>query len=305
MINYMTSRILILLLTFSHLSCFSKVEGSDIEYIKVISLGDPDSISLYNKGVTLEEYLYYKPEDDSLVHSVFNETDAVYNYVLISRTSNQGVNDTINKLIALLKWRPNGFVDSTKISNLYDGGAYCGPTLYVQLKEGKAIHYYSFILGSNDTLREFSDLFFRLNSSGSQKQSLKMDAKDRDSVAVSMLKGLGYYDEMPTPYIGISCDSTVDPQRIFGTWRTVSTKYAVDSSTYSKLTINRDGSVKIDRLVRGNLRSTFLATFNLDKKKNLLVLSSKGNRRHYKVLKLTESCLEYQDRSHVIRYNRY
>jgi hypothetical protein len=274
------------------LGCSTKDRVDDIIYIKMLTEGSADSITVYNKGVTLHNFLYYEPQKDSVVYRFIQKADPLQYKTYVGRFENSQYMDTILNLVSFLRDYRNGHLPPPK----YDDPMYCGATFYVEFKDQKGIHYKTFIT-EGDTLSQFSDFFHRLESLPWQRKVVGNNILNEDREIVDVMKGVGTYNEIETPYIPLPCEKGIKLELLYGKWKTIGGQHENANISYWTNSIDKGGSWKIERINKGISKPGYVGNIiSIDNDFSIKVKSKHGIAA-LKILNLTENCLEYRNES--------
>lgn len=302
----MKAYLLLILAATLRLNCLHKQNKEGLSYVKIFTIYPPDTVTAYNKGLGIANYAYYNPQTDSFLYRELRDTDPtglnLNQYKTYTGILNNPVYvDTMLNLLQALSKYKNGKIPEDHP----DGGTYCGPEFYVEYRDGKGEHFNLFILENNDTLDQFSAFFHRLPSLSWQKKLVSNNIVKADTEVVTAVKKLGLYEKQQTPYIPLPCEPGIDKNKIYGSWRMVNNGHW-EPDTYYKTTFKRNGTCSFEHIKAGV--STSRGTpqrFILSTKQDTLILKIGTSR--CRVLKLTETCLEYAgiDRlKYMVRCNR-
>lgn len=302
----MRYHLILILLIVLHLGCSTNHYEDEVEYIKIITFSDADSVTLYNKGRGLFRYLYYNPKKDSVILRVpvHIHSDTVTYKTSIGQFNNKRYLDTLLSAVKTLRRESVGVVPDR---SGYSGDAgYSGPTFYFEFKDKHGLFYYNFQLDINDTLNRFSDFFHRLDELSWKRGTVKNSLINSDSETVTAFKRLGVYEKIDGHYVPLPCESGIDFSKIYGNWRSVGNKYNWELKRYLKLTLSNNGTFSFVRLPTDSSSIIVSGTFILNAKRNTVTLNRNQSKRIYKILKLSETCFEYIDveKSDTIRMDR-
>ena len=289
---------IVLLILILNFNCRHNV--SDFSYIKVFIWNSADTITAYNKDLGVASYAYYDLNKDSVVYRDLVSVDPNRYETYIGQLQNQHYVDTIRNLLRVLQRHANGLLLDTVPS----GATYCGPDFYVEYRDEKGEHFHDFILvGGSDTLDQFAGFFGRIPSLPWKRKLVSNSLVNSDTEAVSAMKKLGEYDKWETPYIPMMCDSTIDKTKIFGSWRVIrigKNRF----NNYQKLTFERNGIYKYEKIKEGISSFAVSGTYKLNPKNNILTVNTGENKLTFKVLRLTDSCFQYMEREKPERITR-
>jgi hypothetical protein len=289
---------LVILIIISFTACQPKSRKLEVSYFKVLNTGYADSITPYNKGISLGDYVYYDAENDSLIcRYLANGNSGRYN-AFTSNLSPIWLDDVYNA-IGFLKQNPSGLLPVPHEDYLY-----CGPTLYVEFEDAKGIHYYAVQMGINEALDRFIKLFFELRNLAPHRTAVEASFRDGESEAVEAWSNLGKYQERKI-YIPLPCKKGVARSKIPGVWRLVS-KYDADINTYSTLTITTDGKYHFGENYDEITKIYETGTIIVHTKDNRFDLKTPTRIESFVILNLSENCFEYtnDDGSRHFRYDR-
>jgi len=275
--------------------------SSEYNYLKILSIAKTDSITELNKGLTLYNYLYYKPENDSAIFRFVQSTDPeIYNTYKGSFRKKEYA-DTLAMLISLLKHHKNGVLPIS----IDTGAVYCGPELLVEYLDSKGLHYHSFTLGENDTLSFLSDFFHGLENLPWEKEIINNKQVDETNEVVNVLKGLGIYDSIVMPYIPLPCKTGIDIDKLNGSWRTIGDKYNDATFNYWINRIDSSGNWIIDRVIEGKTTRQYIGKVKSIKDYKIKI-ESESKLTTLEILNLTDNCFEYRhtESKHVWRLDR-
>lgn len=291
--------------------CKSRSGLDAVEYVKVYTTYDADSLTTFNKGVTTFQFFYLDTDNDSLIfrysHIGYERNDSVFPMERITLTGkvSDTVNlDKLNRLLVLLQHHSDGNVNKP---SRHDNWIYCGPSYIVEIKDAKGLHNYNFTLDDNDTLDEFSYFFERIPDRQWGLHQVDNSILNGDSVVVDLYKRLGIYDSLPAPFLGKVCEMEVDFSAIDGTWRSINTLRNVDSNTYYRLIMASNHNYHFEQFKKGTLfQSSIPGKFKINQNDTSFELNWKNEKRKYLITKLTSDCFEYKepDRRYVYKYSK-
>ncbi len=287
----------LIILSFSVLffTCSTKQKSDTIDYIKIITFCSPDTVTLYNKGLGLENFVYYEPAKDSLIYKELIDIDTIKHKTYIAKLEGTNYIDSFINLVNALKKYGNGTIaDTTQHGNDY---AYCGPIFYVEYKTNKEIHYKYFMIDKDQAFNRFSHFFFHLREYPLKRKFVDNKLVNGDKEMVAAMVRLGKYERMEVPYIPNTCEDGVDHKKIFGSWRAVGKEFNY-KDIYLKLTFTPNETCFLRHVNRGVEKSKKgEGKFFIDKKDNILTITAMetGEVFKYWLLKVTDSCLVMKD----------
>ena len=301
----MRDHLILILLILLQLGCSTKHYKDEVEYIKIITFSHADSVTPYNKGQGLFNYLYFDPKKDSVILRipVRIESDTIIYKTSIGQFNDYLYLDTLFSAVKKLRREHVGIIPDR---SGYGDAGYSGPTFYFEFKDKDGLFYYYFQLDGNDTLYRFSKFFHRLDELSWKRETVKNRLINSDSETVSAFKRLGVYEKIEAPYIPLPCESSIDFSKIHGNWRSVGDKHNRDLKRYLKLTLSKNGTFSFVRLPTDSSSIVVSGNFILNAKRNTVTLSRNQSKRTYQILKLSETCFEYIDleKSDTIRMDR-
>ena len=175
---------------------------SKADYLKVVVVGNSDSITEFNKGISVHYYAYFDLKTDSVICRTVKAITPVYQFEnLTGRIKKLNQNDTIKQLIIALKKYPTGIMQSTFDSRIGSTDAFDGLEFYIEFKEDGKRYFYYYLQGDLDEdIRNFEHYFFNLDKHNEWvKKSIPDNLFDADSIAVATAKQLGLYDKREIP----------------------------------------------------------------------------------------------------------
>ncbi len=189
------------------------------EYIKIIDFWPTDSVTVYNRGYGLGNYLYYEPQRDSLTYRnlIYIKNDSIKYETFVTNLKGSHFDDSLNILIEALGKYASGYTYDTTD----DGATYCGPTYYIEYKKGNKITYYGVAYGDNDTLNRFCDVYSKTDFTDLKRTYINNSLIHAEREVIGALKMLGEYDKLPEPHIPQACNGGIEKQKIVGTWRQI------------------------------------------------------------------------------------
>ncbi|MEJ8842149.1 hypothetical protein WG954_07090 [Lacibacter sp. H375] len=296
----------LILLIALHLSCSTSHYKDEVEYIKIITFSEADSVTLYNKGEGLFRYLYYDPKKDSVILRVpvRIDSDTVIYETSIGEFNNSRYVDTLLSAVKTLRRENVGIIPDR--SGYSGDGGYSGPTFYFEFKDKHGLFCYYFQLDINDTLNRFSDFYHRLGELPWKREQVENNLINSDTETVSALKHVGVYEKLEAPYIPLSCGPGIDFLKVYGNWRSIGNEHSREQSKYLKLSLKKDGTFSYGWVPTDSSSIIVSGTYRLNERNNRLTLDNNQSKRIYQILKLSETCFEYVDvkRSDTIRMDR-
>jgi len=293
---------LILLLCFS---CHTKGGLDDVAYIKVFSIGRADSVTRYNKGMGMYQYILYHPGSDSLLLrtplSLEEKSYATYAGLLNS----QKVRDTFEQLISALRKYPHPITFDTTNT----GDTYCGPDYYAEFRDSEGIKYYNFIYGTDEELNRFSDFFDRQPRLKWKGKKVSNNRVDVDREVVGAMIRLGVYQSFPAPYVPLACDSSIDKAKLPGAWRPLTVFSEGNEKNYTRFTLGKEGKYRTEKIRDGDVTLEGEGTYTLSQDGTLFTMTSEGKTARYQVIRLTRTCFEIKlldelGNEYTARYDR-
>lgn len=235
--------------------CSDKQQKPDIEYIKVMTLCDADSVTIYNKGLDAETWARYEPQTNSLIYMTREGLDTAHHEAFITYLYGTAYKDSfLNVVKALQKYKEGNIIDTTLLD--------CTQPVYVEYKMNNKVYYHYYQQG-DDTLLEFKSFFSSLFMRPIKKDFFDDRSINYQSEAVNAMKNVGDYQKMADPYIPISCADGLDKSKIYGTWRSVHKNFNY-KDTFTRMTITLKDSCFFEHIHDGNARKRSSATkFNL------------------------------------------
>lgn len=290
----MRNHLLLILLILLQLGCSTNHYKDEVEYIKIITFAEADTVNLYNKGQGLFRYLYYDFRKDSVILRVpvRIEQDTVIYKTSIGEFNNSRYIDTLLSAVKTLRSENVGIIPDR--SNSGDAG-YSGPTFYFEFKDRYGLSYYGFQLDINDTLNRFSDFYHRLDELPWKRKTVANSLINSDSETVTAFKRLGVYEKIDPPYIPLPCEPGIDFSKIYGNWRSIGNEYNRELKRYLKFTLSDNGTFSFVRVPTDSSSIIVSGTFRLNVKKGTVTLDNTQSKRIYQILKLSEDCFEYID----------
>jgi len=277
----------IIILAAGLLGCSSN--SGKYEYVKILSICKADTVTDLNKGLKLFNYLYYNPANDSAALRFVQSVDPVGFNTYSGFFRKKEYADTLALLISVLKQHKNGFLAYAIDSD----ASYDGPVLYVEYADSKGKHYNGFALIVNDILSILSHFFHRLAKLPWEK--VKIDSKNIDETneVVNVLKGIGRYDSIVTPYIQLPCKTGIELDKLYGSWRTIGDKNNDATLKYVINKIDRTGTWIMDRVDNGKTDRIYIGKIKSIKNHKIQVESVHGVAT-LEILNLTANCFEYR-----------
>ncbi len=235
--------LVVALIIFTLICCTNKEEVAKISYIKVLTEGSADSVTLYNKGLGLDNFLYYEPQKDSAVLRLFDESEPFKYKTYIGKFNNKKYLDSLLALINFLRLHGSGYITP---DSLPKNSTYCGASYFVVYKDEKGVHGNGFLL-DRDLLYQFDNFFHRLPSLPWKRKIIDHEVVDGDYEIVNAVKQAGVYDSIETPYIPVHCQNGIDVSKIVGTWRTMGDLQGNNQTNYSKVTNLKSGKYFVEK----------------------------------------------------------
>jgi hypothetical protein len=273
------------------LGCFRNNREVDFDYIKVIYSG------YGNSG-----YAYFEPAKDSLIYQMTYAEDTHAHQTLEGRIANSKFLDTFIHAIRTLKQYKDGSI-SIPIS---DESFYCGPSIYTEFKDEKGIHFYTYIVGINDTLDQFFHFYENLQNLPWEKRRVKNELVNLPSEKKSANSKMLPTFEKGTFYTALPCGNGIDATKLYGSWRSVSDSLFRTKDGYVKLTIQKNGVCIFKRMFNDSAQYSHVGNVSLNRKNNSLVFTEYGRDYRYTITQLCDNCLQYrsEDELKIIRFDR-
>lgn len=277
-----------ILIFFLLAGCSSR--ETDYSYIKIFSIDRAAKVTSYNKGMSINNYLYYSPSNDSVFLKYMQDSPDSFNYYTGS-FKDLSYTDTLYNLISYLSYasseKPSTFIALNHEGIVDDG------TL-IEYKDSKGIHYKLFKNENlNDSIRKAIKLIHKLETSKWNKTKVN-DTQFNDTIeVVNFLKGLGVYDSLLAPYVPLPCLSGLQMEKILGRWRTIGDRYNDATLKYWVDTIDSSGNWFIDRVTKGETKRRFTAKI-VSIKNNIIKVKSEHGITTLEILSLTDNCFEYK-----------
>jgi hypothetical protein len=291
--------------------CKPKSGLDAVEYVKIYTIHDADSLTTLNKGVSTFQFFYLDTDNDSLIfrdsHISYERNDSVFPMKritlagLISDTVNL---DSLNQLIHLLQHRSSGNINNPEFFN---GRILHGPHYFIEIKDSKGIHNYDFTLDDNDTLENFSYFFQSISLHNWNLNQIDNAVLNGDSVVIDLYKRIGIYDSMPEPYLGKDCAQEINFSEINGTWRSINTIHDVDSDNYYLLKTTNKQSYHFEQFKNGKfIQSTIPGQYKINQNDSSFELIGKNKNQKYLIIKLTTDCFEFKEigRNRLFKYSK-
>jgi hypothetical protein len=276
----------------------------DIAYIKVLTEGSADSLTAYNKGLGLHNYLYYEPQKDSAVLRFIKNWEPEEYKTYIGHFNNESYKDTLLTLVSLLRNYSNGHLPN---QDLVSGTvSYCGASFYVEFKDREGVHNYSFYT-VNDTLSQFDNFFHRLVSLPWKRQVFKDTIVDGEKEIVNAVKGTGRYDSIETPYIPTPCHAGIDVSKIYGSWKTNWYESPRENQTnYYKSTISKDGGYVFEKIKDGIAKTIYTGKMSINLNDSTFTIKTQKEKYKWHIVSISDSCFEFwtNDAKKINRLNR-
>lgn len=271
-------------------SCSTRKDYSDVEYVKIYSIYNTDSVNDYNKGLGIYWFLKYNFKNDSVISRYAQDRDIDVFKTYAGRFNNNAYIDTLYEAVKFLRKFPEGEIqlgDST--------ATYCGPILNMEFKDDKGVHYYTF--GTLDTpLINVHSFFSNVNELNWEKRLVNNNIVDSDKEAVNTAINLGYYNKREVPYVPITCDDGIDMNKIYGEWRSTGNKENRETvNTYTKETFTKNGKYYYEKIKSDTSIYLFSAKFTVDYQNKMIVLDNNISLKKLRVVKLTDECFEFED----------
>lgn len=286
----------LLLLVVIYHSCIERRPKSGIEYIKAMAFGHADTVTLYNKGITMETYAYYNLRSDSLFY-VTKEGDCnPLPEAFTSTLSGTAYRDSFLYIVdALLKRKKGNIIDTTY--------HYCNQPIYVEYKIGDSI-YYHYYLDTNDTLNSFGQLFSGFFLRPVRKKTIDIETMNFEDESVNAMKNVGEYAKMEEPYIPVKCSDYIDLKQIYGSWRTINKRFSY-KDRFMKLTFTNKGICFFENIKNYKTWKKYpIAKFRLVPQQNSINTNTNGEINNIKILKLTDHCLVIELNNKIQEFNR-
>lgn len=281
----MKKSIFVIILLLGIMGCSNN--SRKYSYIKIFSIAKADTVTELNKGLKVYNFLYYNPDNDSVVFKFVQSIDPDTFNTYQGHFRNRKYADTIALLVSLLRHYNKGFlqyeIDSTAM--------YSGPELYVEYSDSKGLHYNSFII-NNDTLSNLSNFFHRLESLPWEKVLTNNKIIDETGEVVKMLKGLGTYDGLVKPYVSAPCETGIELDKLNGSWRTIGDKYNT-TLNYLVNKIDSAGNWLVDEVNENRIVRKYTGKIKSIKNYKIQVESEHGLTT-MEILNLTDNCFEFR-----------
>lgn len=277
--------------------CSLKRNKNNINYIKVIAFGEADTITRYNKGIGLDVFAYYEPETDSLLYISKNRIDTSNNGTFSARLQGTLYRDTfLNIVKTLQKLKPGNSVDTTFV--------YCIDPIYIEYSVDNKVYYHYFIQ-NGDTINNFCNLVFNFSHRSLKKRDLSDRLSAIDTQGVNAMKRVGEYDKKEEPYIPVSCDSSINKEKVYGSWRLTYQGFNHKNS-FTKATFSKNGTYLFEKVREGiGHKRQEILNFSIRSRDSLFIVTTKGQESRLTILKLTDSCFFLKkENNEVIMFNR-
>lgn len=258
-------------------------------YIKILTITKTDSVTDLNKGLKTENFLYYSPESDYAIFRFARPAEPETYHTYTGHFRKKEFADTIASLVSLLKHNKEVFVPVSLDTN----GMYCGPLFYVEYSDSTGLHYNKFIIDRNDTLDNFCDFFYRLEELSWHKELVNNTTVDETGEIVKMLKGTGSYEKIVKPYVPLPCEKRIEPDKLYGSWRTIGDEFMDTSYKYDIYKIDKSGLLTIFKVENGKTTQEVVVKIK-SVKGNLIETEYKQKITILEIINLTDNCFEFR-----------
>ncbi|MGB4772827.1 MAG: hypothetical protein WBP58_15285 [Chitinophagaceae bacterium] len=289
----------VILMCFAGLSC-KKSSTAEFEYVKVMTVFQTSQITQFNKGYKLDDYFLFdalageaKFRVSKLNYSSSTgyypaDPDTIFYYQGEFQTARYL--DTLNMLVSVLKRDKNGPITTPEYP---EGALFCGRTYFTEFKDKSGTHFHIISAHNNDTLKMFEKFFLRLRERGNWSPNAVANDFINDSVEmVQILKGSGYYQELPLLYFPPKCDSSVDFGLLYGKWRTEGDRY---TGRYWLQTIDSSGNWIFDRIYEDSISRKYIGKIKSVQIKDKVVrVRVKGKFIDVEMLVLSKTCMKFR-----------
>ena len=185
----MRSLTVIVLFSASFLACSRSRSSNRIDYIKVLKEGSSATVTDYNRGIGLDQYLFYSFDKDSVVYRSFvNEMPSI-SKTFVGSFGNSFYRDTLLMLVDVLENGRNGLY-------VADSGMYIDPdpaTFHLEYRDRFGVHRRTFVTIDNDTLSRFAWFLVRLPSMSWPKQLSNDSLFNSEAEIIEAAKANGTY----------------------------------------------------------------------------------------------------------------
>jgi hypothetical protein len=202
----------------------------------------------------------------------------------------------LNIAKTLQKLKPGNIVDTTFL--------YHADPIYIEYSIDNKVYYHYFIQ-NGDTINNFCNLVFNFSHRSLKKNNLSNNLYAIDTQAVNAMKRVEEYDKKEEPYIPVSCDDSINKEKVYGSWRLIYQGFN-HKNTFTKAIFSKNGTYFFEKVREGiGHKRPEILNFSIQPRDSLFIVTNKGQESTLTILKLTDNCFFLRkENNDVIKFNR-